>query len=254
MTSLSPDSSGWLGPSRSGRLMPPCSVLLQPEELQREPPASCTPRAPRAVRWCCVAWTCSWSASPRGCTYRFTPTFGHHPSAGRAGSLHTLCSCHVWGCRKGSGRLRPLLPPHSVHVWASEHRRWGAASTRVRISCDLRDVPQRQPLCIAELGSRRTHVLWAPSPWRTAGSPGLHRSSSSNPRRPRTALNAAPHRSGSFLTTSRTCCTDRCSASRLSFASVYRTCGPKQFFFPGGPGQPPAWPPLPQRTWQGGRL
>lgn len=51
------------------RLTEVCSVLFQPEELQKERPASCIPRAPRAVRWFYAAWTCSWSALPLGCMY-----------------------------------------------------------------------------------------------------------------------------------------------------------------------------------------
>lgn len=88
-----------LGQPLSRRLMPACSILFQPEELQKEPPASCIPRALQAVRWCCVAWTYYWSVSPLGCMYRVTPISGH-PSGGWGGSLCMLCSCHIWEYKK----------------------------------------------------------------------------------------------------------------------------------------------------------
>lgn len=74
MTSLrSLTALAYLGQPPGQEAQPACSVLFQPEELQNERPASCTRRAPRAVRWCCAARTCCWSASPPGCTYHFTP-------------------------------------------------------------------------------------------------------------------------------------------------------------------------------------
>lgn len=51
------------------RLTEVCSVLFQPEELQKERLASCIPRAPQAVRWYYAAWTCCWSALLLECTY-----------------------------------------------------------------------------------------------------------------------------------------------------------------------------------------
>lgn len=60
-----------------------------------------------------------------------------------------LCSCHIWGCKKGSrrpllsedsGNPRQLPPILAVSGLVSTGDGW-AASTRVRISRDLRDVP-----------------------------------------------------------------------------------------------------------------
>lgn len=87
------------------RLTQVCFVLFQPEELQRGRPASCTRRAPRAVRWFSEAWTCCWSASLLGCTYSL-----HHLLAllleGRVGT-----NPHIW--RHTSNREREESSPVS---------------------------------------------------------------------------------------------------------------------------------------------
>lgn len=85
--------------------MPACSDLFQPEESQKEPPASCTPWARRAVRWCSAAWTSCWSVSPLGCMYRLTPLLAGLQEAGRE-FVHALF-CHVYGYKKKS--RQPLV-------------------------------------------------------------------------------------------------------------------------------------------------
>lgn len=111
------------------RLMEVCSVLFQPEEFPKERLASCILRAPRAVRWYFVAWTCCWSALPLGCMYRLHHLLPLFLEDGWASS-HAFRGAPVHRERETSSPMsRTLYVCHlhltmAVPAWGKEKREW----------------------------------------------------------------------------------------------------------------------------------
>lgn len=94
------------------RLIEVCSVLFQPEGWPKERLASCIRRAPRAARWCFVAWTCCWTALPLGCTYRLHLLLALLLEEGWA-SVRTFAGTPVCREREASGPVSRTL--HVCH-------------------------------------------------------------------------------------------------------------------------------------------